>query len=146
MIEEQTTMKIHVSQVPQKGVTERISYDPSSLDMDRDDVSIREPFDVEAAIANVGGQLVVRAAIRASLTMTCARCLTEFTVAVTPKGTFSYTVGPNDVVDITNDVRQEIILAYPIVPHCRPDCKGLCATCGQNLNEKTCGHSAVEPA
>ena len=135
-------MKIHVGQVPQEGVTERASYDPSSLDMNRNDISIREPFDVEAAITNVGGQLVVRAAIRAPLTMICARCLSEFAITVTPEGTFSYTVEPNDIVDITDDVRQEVILAYPMVPHCRPDCKGLCATCGQNLNEKTCGHSA----
>jgi len=25
---------------------------------------------------------------------------------------------------------------------CREDCKGLCSTCGQDLNEKDCGHSS----
>lgn len=146
MIEEKTTMKIHVNQVPQEGMTERVSCDPAALDLNHSDVSIREPIDVEAAIVYMGGQLVVQAAIRAALTVTCARCLTEFAATVTPKGTFSHTAGPNDIVDITDDLREEIILAYPIVPHCRDNCKGLCATCGQNLNEKTCGHSAVGSA
>ena len=25
-------------------------------------------------------------------------------------------------------------------PHCREGCLGLCATCGQNKNERDCGH------
>ena len=45
-----------------------------------------------------------------------------------------------DVVDITDDVRQEIMLAYPMIPVCRPDCKGLCSVCGQNLNAGPCQH------
>jgi len=142
MIDGHALMKVHVSQVPKEGVTERASCDPAVLDLDRDDISVREPVDVEAMIMNVGDQLVVRATIRATLTMTCARCLDEFTSAVAPKGTYSYTVGANDIVDITDDIRQEVILSYPMFPHCRPDCKGLCAACGQNLNQKSCGHSA----
>jgi uncharacterized protein len=42
------------------------------------------------------------------------------------------------VVDITNDIRQEIILAYPMIPICRQTCKGLCAVCGYNLNQGVC--------
>jgi len=32
------------------------------------------------------------------------------------------------------------MLEMPSRPVCRPDCKGLCLVCGQNLNEKDCGH------
>jgi uncharacterized metal-binding protein YceD (DUF177 family) len=67
-------------------------------------------------------------------------------VTVTPDATFSYSVQPTDVVDITEDVRQEIILAYPMIPLCDPACKGLCRSCGANLNRVSCGHHAiVEP-
>lgn len=36
-------------------------------------------------------------------------------------------------------VREQVLLALPMNAICREDCKGLCAQCGQNLNEKKCG-------
>ncbi len=42
------------------------------------------------------------------------------------------------VLDLSEVVRQAIILALPITPICQDDCKGLCPTCGTNRNTKTC--------
>ncbi|MCP4168720.1 MAG: DUF177 domain-containing protein [Chloroflexi bacterium] len=42
------------------------------------------------------------------------------------------------VLDLSEVVRQAIILALPITPTCQDDCKGLCPTCGTNRNTKTC--------
>lgn len=36
-------------------------------------------------------------------------------------------------------MREQVLLALPMSAVCREDCKGLCAQCGQNLNEKQCG-------
>ena len=139
-------MQIHVSQVPEEGLKEHASYDPSSLDMEREDIRLPEPFEVDADINKVDEQLVVRAAIHCPLRMICGRCLEEFNAAVTPRAIFSYTVRTTDVVDITDDVRQEIILAYPMIPLCSPGCKGLCVACGQNLNHGSCAHQAAPDA
>jgi uncharacterized protein len=39
----------------------------------------------------------------------------------------------------TNDiVREQLLLSIPMRVLCRPDCRGLCATCGKNLNEGSC--------
>ena len=133
-------MKIHVNHVPEEGLTQHAAYDPIALDMDRDDIHLREPFKVDAVIMRADHELVVNATIRCPASSTCARCLSEFTLTLTPAALFSYTVQPTDVVDITDDVRQEVILAYPIRPLCRPDCKGLCRVCGQNVNERACSH------
>ncbi|MCE9615358.1 MAG: DUF177 domain-containing protein [Lentisphaerae bacterium] len=43
-----------------------------------------------------------------------------------------------DCVDLTGDIREAMILAFPGYPVCSPECKGLCATCGVNLNEAAC--------
>ena len=45
----------------------------------------------------------------------------------------------NQRVDLRPAVREQLLLALPMVAVCREDCKGLCGSCGQNLNEKTCG-------
>lgn len=133
-------IKIHVNRVPDEGLEEHATYDPGALDMERDDIRLREPFEVEAKITKSPRELTVAVEIRCALHMTCARCLTEFTRVVTPAGVFSYRVLPSDVVDITDDVRQEVMLAYPMASLCSPDCKGLCPTCGQNLNAGACPH------
>lgn len=135
-------MKIQVNKVPEEGLKERETYDPAALDMDREDIRLAGPFDVDAQINLVDKELVVNADIHCTLSMTCAKCLETFETPLAPRGLFSYSVEPNDIVDITDDVRQEIILAYPMVPVCRAECRGLCAVCGQNLNERDCGHAA----
>ena len=137
-------MKIHVNQVPPEGLKDHAAYDPSTLDMERFDVHLREPFEVDAFITKADQELVVSAEIRAPLRLTCARCLEEFLSIVSTDAMFSYKVQPTDVVDITEDVRQEIILAYPMIPVCQPDCKGLCSSCGQNLNVAPCSHHQLQ--
>ena len=143
-LRESTLMKIHVNRIPAEGLTERVTYDPAAMDMDRPDIHLREPFEIEALLALAEKELVVRADIRCPVHLTCARCLDEFTRLLTTDAVFSYPVRPTDVIDITDDVRQEIILAYPTTPLCRLDCKGLCSRCGNNLNHAPCTHEATE--
>lgn len=138
-------MKIYVSRVPEQGLTEHATYNPAELDMERFDIRLPESFEVDATITLAEPELIVQADIHCPLTMTCARCLEEFKTEIAPDAIFSYKVAPTDVVDITDDVRQEIMLAYPMIPVCRPDCKGLCRYCGQNLNVATCSHQATAP-
>ena len=137
-----TPMKIHVSRIPEEGLQRHETYDPAPLDMERQDVRLPRPFDVDAQIALAERELVVRADIRCPLRMICGRCLEEFPSTVDVDAVFSYHVQPSDVVDITDDVRQEIILAYPMIPVCTPDCKGLCRECGHNLNLGSCAHQS----
>lgn len=45
-------------------------------------------------------------------------------------------------IDLDPIVREQVLLALPVTVLCREDCKGLCSTCGGDLNEQDCGHSA----
>lgn len=47
-------------------------------------------------------------------------------------------------IDLDPIVREQVLLALPLSVVCREDCKGLCTTCGQDLNEKDCGHSGLK--
>ncbi len=44
----------------------------------------------------------------------------------------------NDEIDIENVVREQMILMQQMVNICRESCKGLCPTCGKNLNDGPC--------
>lgn len=48
-------------------------------------------------------------------------------------------------LDLSEAVREELILATDRWVECRPDCAGLCPHCGVNRNEQTCDCSPDEP-
>ena len=134
----ETPMKIYVSRVPFEGMREEARYEPQALDVDRPDIRATEPIALSSFITKAEDALVVEADIHGELELACGRCLMKFAAPFQTTATLTYQVGPTDVIDITEDVRQEIMLTYPMIPVCAPGCKGLCRRCGQNLNEQTC--------
>ena len=45
----------------------------------------------------------------------------------------------DDRIDLVQMIREQMFLAMPMKPLHSDDCKGLCPSCGANLNETTCG-------
>jgi uncharacterized protein len=43
------------------------------------------------------------------------------------------------ILDLTEVLRQNILLTLPMHVLCSEDCRGLCPVCGQNLNQGSCG-------
>jgi len=138
--EEREQMKIQVNRIPFEGVREETTYDPKALDIERFDAHLEDPITLSSFISRAEGALVVQADIQGVVQLHCARCLATFERPLHTKTILSYEVAPTDVVDITEDIRQEIILAYPMIPICQEDCKGLCSVCGENLNVRSCPH------
>ncbi len=136
-------MKIYVNRIPAEGLHEETAYDPKILDVERFDLHVEEPIVVSSFITKAENAILVQAQIRCRARLSCARCLEPFEVPMEMAATLSYQVRPSDVVDIAEDIRQEIILAYPMIPVCQQACKGLCPACGQNLNAGSCVHDAT---
>jgi uncharacterized protein len=44
----------------------------------------------------------------------------------------------NDTLDLGELMHEQFVLALPMKPLCSDDCKGLCPSCGTNLNKGTC--------
>jgi uncharacterized protein len=47
-------------------------------------------------------------------------------------------VTANHEVDLTESIRQDIVVQQPLQPLCRPDCPGLCPDCGHELGNGAC--------
>jgi uncharacterized protein len=96
--------------------------------------------------------LIVQGNFSGSTTLECVRCLSEYQQWLEWEFTELYAFKPENVaesgllvpddahIDLQPLVREFALLEFPIKPLCREDCKGLCTECGQNLNEKDCGH------
>lgn len=92
--------------------------------------------------------------LRALAASECVRCLKEFALPIEAEFTELYAFSANAVIDsgylmpengkidLTPITREEMLLALPISPLCQQDCKGLCPTCGEDLNETTCSHES----
>jgi uncharacterized protein len=44
----------------------------------------------------------------------------------------------DNVIDLGALMQEQFYLAVPMKPLCQPDCRGLCALCGKNLNQGSC--------
>jgi uncharacterized protein len=53
----------------------------------------------------------------------------------------------DDMIDLEALVRDEIVVQMPLAPLCRPDCRGLCPTCGERLDdlEPDHNHEILDP-
>jgi len=47
-------------------------------------------------------------------------------------------------IDVDPILREQLLLALPLTVLCQEDCRGLCTLCGQDLNERDCGHGAIK--
>ena len=129
------------------------TFDKISFD---DDFELRN-FQGIANISRTPQGLFVQADFSAETTLECVRCLTEFDHELNwtfnelyafdkRSETDSGLIVPEDAqIDLADILREYALLEVPISPICKPDCKGLCAECGQNLNERDCGHRSIEP-
>ncbi len=96
--------------------------------------------------------VLLKGDMRASTLVECVRCLTEFSLELNIDFTELYAFSANSVtesdlimpdngvINLEPIFREEMLLAIPISPFCREDCKGLCPICGENQNETTCQH------
>ena len=50
----------------------------------------------------------------------------------------AFTLDSHHTIDLTEAVRQYVIISLPMKPLCRQNCAGLCFTCGVNLNDTPC--------
>ena len=87
-----------------------------------------------------GRELLARGGLEQDFEAVCSRCGADFdfTVAVPDFLASFETDEKTEIVDLTDELRQSIILALPTYPVCRADCRGVCPTCGKNLNEGSC--------
>jgi uncharacterized protein len=56
-----------------------------------------------------------------------------------------YRLEPGDLIDLEQLFRDEITLSFPLAPVCRSECRGLCPTCGIDLNEAPRHQHEEEP-
>lgn len=114
---------------------------------------IASGFDIDIQVNKVLKEVTVNGNVSFSVEDQCSRCLKKVSIdlkpdinlVITPEegidhedDDLNHETYVGDEVDISNYIREQIAMSLPLKVVCREDCKGLCADCGINLNEKEC--------
>ncbi len=138
----QTFLQVQIKGLPPEGIRVAGEVTDTLLDLPppEDRVSVAGPFRIDLQVTVVIGAVVVAGTAAGVLRCRCDRCLTYFTCEL-PEIPVSHTYlnYEEDVLDLTEDVREDILLAFPARNLCSGECQGLCPECGQNLNVRDCG-------
>lgn len=102
---------------------------------------------VNFSVAFVKPNVIVKGTVLCDISGMCDRCLDDVhkTFSLSFEQTFFKDVAQEDgysyngsKLDATKAVEDEIVLSLPTLLLCKPDCKGLCPTCGVNRNSEQC--------
>lgn len=140
---------------------------PFSFDLPASNIELDESFignvTVAGELRKVSSQIVLQSRIEADYRKQCDRCLADVTGHVNVALDLYFREGhgavpdeddqvrhidpDQDTIVLDDEVRQIILLSLPLKYLCQEECKGLCATCGADLNngECSCVEAEVDP-
>ena len=133
-------MKIDLKKLPEgETVLWEESRKPDELDLELTGIKPASMIHIKAEAIKFSNTLDVHINMTAKAAAQCWRCLADLEINIDKNFRLDYPLTPQDtIIDLSDDLRQEIMLDYPLKPLCNPDCPGLCVKCGKNLNEGPC--------
>ena len=129
-----------------------------------EEVEIINPCFVELKLTPIGSKYRINGSIRAKLRLQCSRCLesypfhlfSDFDLLYVPMEQMPSEVElemkdkdaniayySENKIELSELLQEQILLALPMKPICSQKCKGLCPSCGANLNVSSCNCEAV---
>ncbi|NLI00284.1 MAG: DUF177 domain-containing protein [Chthonomonadales bacterium] len=136
------------------------------------DLVCNAPIEGELWFSNAGSALLVTGHATTRVALVCSRCLAAMDelleVAIDEQYPLVHRTGggpghrhdlvvdedenlasgrlfAGPLLDLTELLRQTLSVALPLQPLHRPDCAGLCRTCGQDLNDGPCNCRSTDP-
>ena len=114
-------------------------------------VPVGAELELDLRLESVMDGVLVSGTVSAPVSGECGRCLgpVSHELAVPVQELFLYLEASadrsdeedelpqlvGDHLDLTPVLRDAVVLALPLTPLCREDCQGLCATCGERLDD-----------
>ena len=114
---------------------------PEFLDLPENDTfTMVDSVSYELTGQLVSGGVLVSGNCRTVLAADCGRCLKgfEFPLEVDGMQMFFEVADGQEELDVSEDLRAELLLELPMNPLCSYDCLGLCPVCGCDRNETDC--------
>jgi uncharacterized protein len=152
-------MFLDVKDLAVRKVRIRKTYAPGSIDFGTNEVKQAEPLEVTATAELIEGQIRIAGELETKIEMVCARCLEPVIEEIhkdfdlfyqpLPKGTRheeerlkddDTEIGffEGEGLFLADVLKEQVLLSLPMKVICQSDCRGLCPSCGANLNHEEC--------
>lgn len=153
------TMIIQLDRFDEPKIPFEKQFQPNEIAFDAEIAKIEKPLNVEGTLHKQLERVVANGSISGEIEIECARCLTEqsyplnvvFEEVFVTEDNFSkredvhlhgdeleFSIYNGNDIDVSEIVREEILLNLPNHFVCKEDCQGLCLKCGANKNLKPC--------
>jgi len=152
-------MQINVSQLLKApiGSTREFSLDDPLAILDG---GPEKPVTGDVSLIKTHRGILAKGQVETVVPLECSRCLKTFKNKLTvnieeeyfpsldvnsgtplelPDEPDGFTIDEHHILDLSEAIRQNALLAIPMKPLCREDCAGLCPVCGKDLNKEQCG-------
>jgi uncharacterized protein len=145
-------LRINISKLSEGIRNYKLSTESKNVGLDD---RFDKPIQLDVLIDKSVNQLCLKTKIETSGRFECDRCLEIFELPINSNYNMVYmyrqipdieqksdevkTINADtNYIDLTEDVREYILLALPIKTLCADNCAGLCPNCGTNLNTNKC--------
>ncbi len=140
-------------------------YAQSALDLADERVKLADDVTAHVRVRRKGADVTIDGKIETAVQVECDRCLksiklpveSQFSLEYLSKGEYEASqvaelteeemdvaVFEGDTIDLDEIVREQILLSVPARTLCNENCKGICSTCGADLNAGDCGCVTTE--
>src|SRR5687768_4837966 len=141
------------------------TYQPEELDLVDDRVTLNGPVTVTGSVRRSGTEVIVNGRLSSLVSVECDRCLKTVELPISAKFSVDYITGKDyessqaaeltaedldvsvfdgEAIDVDELVKEQILLSIPDRALCREDCKGICSTCGADMNAGACNCEQIE--
>ncbi|MFH0810231.1 MAG: DUF177 domain-containing protein [Pseudomonadota bacterium] len=167
-------LKVRLDDIPASGLHLAAAWGRETIDQyvperERSVFDLLEPVRVDLRLLRQGERIFVRGTVATRLGLRCDRCLALVEQAVNSEVCLTFMsypessedaqmelaeddlevgfYGPGGIIDLREVVVEEVALAIPFKLLCNEACRGLCASCGADLNHEPCkcGPKSVDP-
>ena len=146
-------IRIKITDIPEEGLELSFEETPQELDLVYPDIAFEGGIQTQVRLTLIEETVATQGTVQAGLILQCGRCIKPFSypVHLRYKADFNPKRAGKEVedadlyfytgraLDLREFLREQILLALPMIPVCRADCRGLCPQCGQDRNLKDCG-------
>jgi uncharacterized protein len=134
------SLTYQVTKVPSEGVTLKGTIPFAALDIaDEERFACPQPLSFDLRLAPLGPDILVTGKLHAVINCVCDRCDGHGELAIaSDEVCHRYLNVAGQVLDLTADIREDILIAFPQRYLCSESCRGICPHCGQNRNREAC--------